>query len=289
MNDVATLTRLINNEVLKAVSLRENGWLSRRLQPLLSHGTQHFCEIFAETDRLVGERGLAEGARHLLTYLVKDVEVSGVENIPRAGPLVVASNHPGTVDSAVITSGVARRDFKIIAGEVPFLRHLPNIRNSLIFTPYNNPHGRMQAVRDALRHLRDGGSLLLFARAGIDPDPAFMPHAAEELSLWSRSLEIFLDRVPGCHVLVTVVSGVLHPRFMHHPITWLRKKRSDRQRLAMMLQVIEQMLGKKIEIMPRVTFGDLISEESAGGKDCILPAVVAAARSLLPSHISTRA
>lgn len=285
MDHVTTLTRLINNEVIEAMNLQVNGWLSERLQPLLSHATRHFCEIFAETDRITGEQNLAEGARYLLTHLVNDVEVCGIESIPHEGPLVVASNHPGTVDSAVITSGVSRADFKIIAGETPFLQHLPNVSKYLIYTPYNNPHGRMKVFREALQHLKEGGSLLLFARASIDPDPAFMPHADEDLSLWSRSLEIFLDRVPDCRALVTVVSGVLHPRFMRHPITRLRKKRHDRQRLAMMLQVIQQMLGKRIDITPRVTFGDLISEESAGGRDHIMPVVIESARRLLSSHV----
>ena len=288
MSDVATLTRLINNEVIQAMNLRVDGWFGEHLQPLLSRGTKHFSEICAETDRITGERGLAEGARYLLTHLVNGVEVCGVENIPHEGPLVVASNHPGTVDSAVITSGVSRRDFKIIAGEVPFLQHLPNISKYLIYTPYDNPYGRMKAVREALHHLKEGGSLLLFARAGIDPDPSFMSHADEDISLWSRSLEIFLDRVPKCRVLVTVVSGVLHPRFMHHPVTWLRKKRPDRQRLAMMLQLIQQMLGKRIDLTPRVTFGELVSEESAGGRENILPTIIESARRLLLSHLMAK-
>ena len=285
MDDVAKLTHLINNEIFEAMNVSMDGWFAEQLQPLLSRATRHFSEIFIEADRITGERGLAAGARSLLPYLVNDYELCGTENIPHDGPLVVASNHPGTVDSLVITAGVSRPDFKIIAGEVPFLRHLPNISQYAIFTPYNNPHGRMKAVREALRHLQEGGSLLLFARAGIDPDPSFMPHAEEDISLWSRSLEIFLDRVPNCCVLVTMVSGVLHPRFMQHPITWLRKKRPDRQRLAMMLQVIQQMLGKKIDIRPRVTFGDLVSEKSAGSKECILPTITESARKLLSEQM----
>jgi hypothetical protein len=49
------------------------------------------------------------------------------------------------------------------------------------------------------------------------------------------------------------------------------------------------MLGKKIDLIPRVTFGDLISEESAGGRECILPTVVASARKLLSSHLVANA
>ena len=282
--DAGTLTNLISDEIIKAMGLSLHNPLGNWLRPIFERGTRRFSELFAEVDRIVGERGFAEGARTLLPHLVSSFEVHGAENIPQDGPLVVASNHPGTADSVVITAGVSRPDFKIVASAVPFLQHLPNVSKHLIFTPASDPHARMNVVREAIRHLESGGSLLLFGRGRIDPDPAFMPHADENLSHWSRSLEIFLKQVPRTRVLVTVVSGVLHPRFMRHPLTRLRRSREDRQRLAMMLQVIQQMLGKKIELMARVTFGDLISGESMGGKEHVLPAIVQSATGLLAKH-----
>jgi hypothetical protein len=92
--------------------------------------------------------------------------------------------------------------------------------------------------------------------------------------------------VPQARVLVTMVSGVLHPRFMRHPMTWLRSAREDRQRLAMMAQIVEQMLGRKIGLVPRVVFGDLVSEQSAGGRENILPTVIDSARRMLTSQAS---
>ena len=112
-----------------------------------------------------------------------------------------------------------------------------------------------------------------------------MPHPDETLPQWSRSLEIFLDRVPQAQVLVTIVSGVILPRFMHHPLTWLRRAREDRQRLAMMVQIIQQMLGNKIDLTARVTFGDLISEEKLGGREHMLPTIVGSARNLMATHL----
>jgi hypothetical protein len=197
---------------------------------------------------------------------------------------VIASNHPGTVDSVAITSGVPRPDLKVIASAVPFLRGLPHVGRYLIFTPPHDPHARMHVMRESIRHLRHGGALLVFGRGRIDPDPSFMPNADRLLEMWSRSLEIFLDRVPQARVLVTVVSGVLHPRFMRHPLTWLRRGREDRQRLAMMAQVIQQMLGRPLDVHPRVTFGELVSEETAGGRSNILPAIRQSAQRLLASH-----
>jgi hypothetical protein len=237
-------------------------------------------------DQVVAKHGLMEGARALLPYLAGSVEIHGAEKIPTSGPLVVASNHPGTLDSVAITAGITRPDMKIIASAVPFLRHLPNISSSMIFTPPGDPHARLCVVRESLRHLEQGGCLLVFGRGRIDPDPAFMPNPEETLGCWSRSLEIFLARVPQAKVLVTIVSGVLQPRFMRHPLTWFRRAREDRQRLAMMLQVIAQMLGRKVDLTPRVTFGDLISQESAGGKERVLQVVIESARRVLAAHMS---
>ncbi len=283
--EVEALSSLISDEIIKAMGLSLKNPIGNILRPFFKRGTYRFSELFVEVDRIVGEQGLAAGARALLPHLVNEIRVFGRDNIPLDGPLVVAANHPGTVDSVLITSGVSRPDFKIIASDVPFLRNLKNISKHLIFTPQVNAHARMNVLRSALRHLKQCGSLLLFAHGRIDPDPGFMPNADENLNYWSRSLEIFLQHVPHARVLVTVVSGVIQPRFMHHPLTWLRQAREDRQRLAMMVQVIQQMLGRKIELSARVTFGDLIGEENMGGKEHVLPAIIESARKLLTRHL----
>lgn len=284
--EVSKLTRLIDNEVIQAMGLPLDSWLARRLHPILKRATQHFSEMFAECDHIIAERGLPEGARWLLLNLVKKFEARGTEHIPHDGPLVIASNHPGTVDSVTLAATAQRKDLKIVAGAIPFLQNLPNISRHLIFTPYDDPHARMVVIRKSIQHLREGGSILLFARAGIDPDPAFMPHAEEELTHWSRSLEVFLHSVPQTQVLVSIVSGVLDPRYMRHPITWLRRTRPDRQRLAMMIQVIQQMLGKKLELVPRVSFSDPLSIQKIGNAERALQAIVESAQRLLQSHLA---
>src|SRR5574341_110215 len=113
--DVTTLTRLINNEVIQAMGLSPEGWAGQGLQPLLARATRRFSEIFVKTDFIIGEQGLVAGARWLLLNLVREFKVRGVQNIPGAGPLVIASNHPGTVDSVTSLASARREDLKIIA------------------------------------------------------------------------------------------------------------------------------------------------------------------------------
>ncbi len=279
--DVALLTRLIDNEVIQAMGLSVDGWLGRRLHPILEHATRRFSEIFVECDRIIARRGLAEGARWLLSNLVRGYAACGTENIPAEGPLIIASNHPGTVDSITILAAAQRPDMKIIAGVIPFLQNLPNVSEHLIFTPYDDPQARMVVLRKAIQHLRLGGALLLFAQAGIDPDPSFMPGAEEGLAHWSRSLEIFLRCVPQTQVNACIIRNVIDPRYMRHPITWLKRARPDRQRLAMMIQIIQQMLGKKLDLIPQVEFGRLLSLQNMGNSEQALQTIVDSARSLL--------
>ena len=284
--EVSTLTQLIDNEIIQAMGLPIDSWIGEHLRPFFDRATRHFSEIFAECDRVIGQQGLPEGARYLLSNLVNGFEARGAGNIPPTGPLVIASNHPGTVDSITLIAAAQRPDLKVIAGAIPFLQNLPNVSRHLIFTSYKDVHSRMIAMRESVRHLREGGALLLFADGHIDPDPSFMPRAEEELAHWSRSLEIFLRSVPQTQVITSIVSNVIDPRFMRHPITWLRRARPDRQRLAMMIQIIQQMLGRKLDLVPRVSFGDLLDIQSIGDPEHVMQAVIDSAKRLLQIHLN---
>ncbi len=287
--DIRTLTRLINNEVIEAMGLRTDGWAAEGLQPILSRATRRFSEIFAEADRIMADRGLVAAARWLLLNLVKGFQARGVEHVPCDGPLVIASNHPGTVDSVTLIASAGREDLKVIASAVPFLQSLVHVSEHLIFLPRQGLQARMVVVREAIRHLGEGGALLLFARGGIDPDPAFMSDCQEELTHWSRSLEIFLHSVPSTRIVTSVVSHVIEPAYMHHPLTWLKRARPDRQRLAMMIQIIQQMLGRQLDIVPRVSFGNVIDPTLFTNTEQLLPIVTESAQSLMKSHLAWQA
>ncbi len=284
--EVSTLTRLIDNEVIQAMGLPVDSWISRTLRPILDRATSNFSKMFVQCDRIIAERGLPEAARFLLSNLVEGIKVRGSDHIPTRGPLLIASNHPGTVDSVSLIAAAQRFDLKVVAGAIPFLQNLPNVSRHMIFTSYDDIQNRMVVVRESIRHLQSGGSLLLFARAGIDPDPAFMPQAVEDLARWSRSIEIFIRSVPHLQVVTSVVSNVIDPRYMRHPITWLKRARPDRQRLAMMIQVIQQMLGKKLHLTPRISFGDLVDPQTLGCSDTALPAIIDSAQRLMHSHLA---
>jgi len=100
-----------------------------------------------------------------MPYFVTDLRVWGQSNVPKEGPLLIISNHPGTYDSIAISAALPRNDLKIIAGGYPFLRQLPAASQHLIFVS-SDIQERMTSLRNAIRHLQQGSSLLIFPSGG---------------------------------------------------------------------------------------------------------------------------
>ena len=94
-----------------------------------------------------------------------------------------------------------------------------------------------------------------------------------------------MQRVPDLQILVTIASGVISPAAMRHPITWFRKERPDKQRLAFIYQLARQILsGKQIfDLKPRVTFGEILTGKN---HDCVLAEVEQAACRTLEKHMA---
>jgi hypothetical protein len=287
-SEITALSNSLLYELTKALGLNQNSIIGRALCPLFKKATLKFAEIGVGLDRVVAESGVVAGARWALPRFVRNHLARGVENIPGDGPLLIAANHPAAYDSLVISAHVPRPDFKIIVGDIPFFQQLPHISQHAIYAPNpDNVPGRMQTIRKSIRHLQAGGALLIFARGGIEADPAFMPNPDAEFELWSRSLEIFLQRVPNTRILVTIVSGVIARSTFHHPITWMRRKRPDKQRLAFMLQMIRQILtGKELfGLVPHVSFGNFIGLSDMNNPKEVLYAITQSARNTLQSHL----
>ena len=271
------------HEIIRAMGLPNNGLTQPVIRFFFEKSTLQFANLVLGLDREIEQHGSMQGAKWLLHNFVTGFDVSGAELIPPAGPLIIASNHPASYDGMVIAACIPRKDFKIIIGEIPPYRFVPHISSCAIFSPpVKNTFGRMQTVRNAIRHLKNGGALLIFPRGGIEPDPAFMPAPDAEFDHWSRSLEIFLRSVPETQVLVTTVSGVISKKIFNHPFTWFRKSRADRQRLAFMYQILRQALsGKELfGLRPRITFGELLAGETT------LPEIEDAARRTLEKHLN---
>jgi len=283
--EIQTLTETLIYELTKAFALPQTPTAKSLIRFIFGKAARAAAEVGIGLDCAVAEGGVPGGARWILPRFVVSHESRGMENIPSHGPLVIASNHPANIDSIVVSAHVNRPDYKVIIGDIPFFEHLPHVSDHAIYAPDpTNTMGRMQVVRESIRHLNSGGALLIFPRGGIEADPDFMPNSEGEFHHWSRSLEIFMNRVPGLQILITIVSGVISQSAFRHPITWFRKHRPDKQRLAFLYQLARQFLsGKEIfSLSPKVTFGELIHGNT---HEHMLAEIEEAARRTLYKHL----
>jgi hypothetical protein len=282
------LTRFIIDEIIIALKQPPQGIAWHIIGPLLKLPARRFATLMAEVDRRVAMNGIVNAAQWLLTQIVTGIDARGTEHIPRTGPVLVASNHPGAYDIVALITAIGRDDLKIIASGVPFTRSLIATSPHLI---YVNPDDlgapdRMVAIRSGIRHLQSGGALLIYPTGIVDPDPDISSGLEKSIGTWSSSLEIFLRRAPQTCVVPAIVSNVLNKRYFNNPLVKIPKTAWEKRKLAEMIQVSRQMLANKpIDLTPRLTFGEPVRGEtlrdSAGHT---LPGLIAQAQQTLLQH-----
>jgi hypothetical protein len=257
--------------------------------PVVWPPAHKFSQLAARFDKFVENYGnIRDAMQDLLPNFVSGVKVSGSEVIPQTGPLLVVSNHPGTFDEVVIASNLPRKDLKIVAGGFPFLRNLQYTREHLIFISQNFGE-RMAVVREIIKHLESGFSLLLFPSGAVEPDPAVLPGAVESLNNWSRSLDLILRKVPQTQIQVAIISGVLSPSVLKHPIVRLFKDINQKQKVAEGIQIMQQLFKpQKYNLVPNLTFETpyFLSDISSSvmDKTFVLNSVITRAKTMLELH-----
>jgi 1-acyl-sn-glycerol-3-phosphate acyltransferase len=281
------LQRLILQEFPPTFGTSSRGLFARIFASVFALPTGRFGRLFAAADREVARAGMGAGCARILSSLSVSVTARDAGNLPAEGPLLVVANHPGAYDSLALASCFTRRDLKIVVFEIPFFRGLPTASRFFLYAT-TDPISSMVALRATIRHLQEGGSVLLFGTGVIEPDPARGPGAIAALDRWSRSIEIIMRHVPGLRLVPAAVSGVQMPAFVNTPVRLVRKDPIDRRRVTEYLQVITQLLFPRwfnvtvrISFAPPATFEEL-SGESAGGK--LMPAILARERRVLEDH-----
>lgn len=169
------------------------GWV---LRGALSLPAGRFTKLSIEFDEIVAREGYRSASAWMVSRFMPSLQVRGHELIARSGPVLIVANHPGTFDSFAVAASLPRDDFKVITRGYPFLRALPSTSPHLVFSELEL-YARMAAARGAIRHLREGGALLVFPSGGMEPDPACLPGADAALDTWYSGMEILLRSVPG--------------------------------------------------------------------------------------------
>ncbi len=150
---------------------------------LAFHRLNHVYDVASRDDG--DDRHFVEKALSALHVHV-DVREDELDRIPRSGPLVVVANHPfGAIDGMILMAILhrARPDAKVMANFL--LARIPELRDMLIqVDPFGSDAARsrnLQPLKDAIRHVRDGGALGSFPagevahfdlhqRAIVDPE-----------------------------------------------------------------------------------------------------------------------
>jgi hypothetical protein len=286
--DIESLTQYVTDEVFRLFKQSPRSWVRKTFGPVLWLPAHRFATLAATFDHSVEEYGFREAALRIISGYIQSFEARNVENIPHEGPLLITSNHPGTIDSLVIAGSIPRPDLKIVATGIPFLEGLHNAADHLIYTPRKGVHERMMVVRSAIHHLKNGGAVLIFPSGRIDPDPALSPDAANDLGKWSHSIELMLRQVPQTQVLLTVVSDVLSARWRWNPFVRLMGDDHKQRTVAEFLQVIQTIiLPKYNRIAPRITFSDpLTTDELAQMGQGMLNGMIDRTRCLMEDHMA---
>ena len=273
---VEVLTTVCIDDLLSAFGLGELRHGRDLLRQIARIPTRRLARQVATYDDIVGESGLAAGGAWALERMARRVEVEGLENVPREGPLLLAANHPGLSDAVVLFANTPRADLRVLAAERPFLNALPNTSRYLL-TVSEQPQVRFRLVRTAARHLRRGGAILTFPGGKIEPDPAVMPGAIEALEHWSASADLFARLVPDLAVVPVIVSGVISSTALRNPLTFLRRKKEEREWLA---ATIQMMMPALRNVTTRITFGRPVRTDDSAGS-VVSRAILEEARRLI--------
>jgi hypothetical protein len=286
--EITALSESLADELVGAVGLPKTRFWHNLVWRTFRKLTNRLSTLGVTFDRMVGSDGLPVGSQWALSNFCNPIPVQGAGHIPLTGSLLVVSNHPGAYDALVIFSKLIRKDIHWIGSEIPFLEKLPNISRHILFASRSDPFNRMLVMRSAIRHLQSGGVLLYFGAGHRDPDPAVYPEAGKMMNKWLEGIEFFFKHVPDLRLLPAVVSGVVSRKWARHPITLLRRKQIDKQRLSEFGQVITQLLNPgKLMLSPAISFGASVTGsdlrlEMRG--ESVLPAVIALEKDLLVDH-----
>lgn len=188
-------------------------------------------------ENIIARDGDLKGAcEWILSIGAAGIHIHGADNIPLSGPLLFTANHAGLGDAHALLMSSPRRDTQVLAHDFGLLPALEQFRRFVIVVDAERPQS---ALRASLRHLRAGGSLLLYPRGEIEADPGLnLESALASLPEWSASIELFARHIPELAVVSVATGGVLSRRALRNRYVRLYRDRDKRHFLAATFQMM---------------------------------------------------
>lgn len=261
-SNVETLTQINLDDLISSFGWQNHRFLRSLLRRTFITPPQKFAHQMVEFDAAISAHGLVEASRLAARNYVDDIHIFGCERIPASGFLAL-SNHPGMTDTLSLFVSLNRPDLRIIALDRPFLNALPNMSRQLAYVTEDSG-ARFTLIRQISGHLRNGGAALTFPAGHIEPDPDVQKGAVESLRSWTDSVGVFIRLAPETPVLPVLVRGVVRRKTAHHPLTYLKRARAEREKLAAALQLLAHVMFKKKDVHVRVQIGKPIYAKELG-------------------------
>jgi hypothetical protein len=274
-------------EMRRVLHLRANSLWQRILQWSIWKQTSRFSQMVEKLDRTIGKYGLQEGARRSMQGFFSSLTTHIQQELPRDGPLLIVSNHPGAADILALAAALPRKDIKFVAQDRPMLRAAGNVSEHVIYL--NTPSQmRANSIIEMIEYLKQGGALLLFPRGIWEPDPAVCPGARAHLARWSNSIGHFLSRVPDTRLAPVFVSGVISRQAARSALVQLGKSWRKRSEIMSILSLFGQFSAfKNWLVSPTVHVGEswLASQQEPGLQpDYLTNAAIASVNSLMEQY-----
>ncbi|HVF91335.1 MAG TPA: lysophospholipid acyltransferase family protein [Blastocatellia bacterium] len=278
---IDALTKINTEDFLEALGLEKVRVGRGVLELLCRRAARRFAEEVFAYDAAVGRTCLCEGAAALLWQNVGSLHVSGVENVPLEGPLLVASNHPGLTDSIALFASLPRKDLFIVAADRPFLRAIGETSKHIIYLKHRSDF-QITALREIVRRLNEGRAVLIFPGGQIEPDPSISNEASRALEDWSKSIGLIVRLAKNVRVVTAIVSGVSSPLAQKHPLTKLRRERRDREKVGAVLQIMWERY-RSVEV--KIAYGEPLARaellEHGGEPEAVTRRIIESARHLV--------
>ena len=259
---IKTLTQINLDDLISSFGWQNRPFLAGLMRRTFVYPPLAFARQIAEFDSNIATYGLVEASRLALSHYTNNLQIFRQDRIP-ASAFLALSNHPGMTDTLSLFVALNRNDLKVIALNRPFLNAMPNMSKQLAYVT-EDAGERFRLIRQISAHLRAGGAALTFPAAHIEPDPDVQRGPVDSLRSWTDSASLFIRMAPETAVLPVVVRGVVRKNIAFHPLTYLKRARQEREKLAAALQLLAHVLFRMRDVQVRVQIGNPVYARDLG-------------------------
>ncbi|HEY3126855.1 MAG TPA: 1-acyl-sn-glycerol-3-phosphate acyltransferase, partial [Candidatus Limnocylindria bacterium] len=154
MNQIELLTGILAREGAESLGWEHGRPAGAFARALLRPAARGIAREFAACDEVFASRALPDAARWTLDHFSAAVEVTGLDRVPRGGPILLVANHPGLTDAVALIAALDRPDLRIVAADYPLLHALRGLGPRLLFLDASRT--QLGWIRRVSRDLRQG-------------------------------------------------------------------------------------------------------------------------------------